>query len=237
MADGGAGASTDELFASALVEIERDDGDEGPAPHLLLLLDRPTREVFERAAGLLAHDEPAQRELGARVLRELGPRAADGSRPFRAETIAVVVAELPSEPDYWVLGCMLSVLGYHEARETLDLVLGHRSHAEQAVRFGVAAALPALADPDHTQDRVVEALLRLAEDDDAAVRWYALYALFHETAGIAAADRVAWATALTGRGDPERREELRHLATTFDGSVDPALRVALGGPGIGYARG
>ncbi|MDJ0380456.1 hypothetical protein [Streptomyces sp. G-G2] len=225
------GPATDDLFAAALAEVQADD--DGPVPGLLALHARPTRLVFERAAALLAHEEPAERELGARVLRELGRHGADGRRPFTTETIAVVMAELPSEPDPWVLGCMISVLGYHAARENLDLVLGHRSHAAQPVRFAVAAALPDLADPGRTQGRVVEALLRLAEDDDAAVRWYALYALFHETAGVADEDRVGWATALTTRADPERRGELRHLGTTLDDRADPGLRAALGGERLG----
>ncbi|WP_330334191.1 HEAT repeat domain-containing protein [Streptomyces sp. NBC_00536] len=220
------GTSTDELFVRALAEVR---ADAGPAPALLALHARPTREVFGRAARLLAHDEPEERELGAQILRELGPRDDDGRRPFTRETIAVVLAELPSEPDPGVLGWLISVLGYHIAEETLDLVLGHLSHPAQPVRFSVAAALPRLADPDRTQDRVVDALLRLSEDEDADVRWYAVYALFHETAGVADADRVAWATDLTTRGDPERRDALRHLGTTLDDDADPALRAALQG--------
>ncbi|MER5727182.1 hypothetical protein ABT084_02300 [Streptomyces sp. NPDC002138] len=222
------GLDLDELFAGALAEVEADD-DDAPVPCLVALHERPTREVFERAARLLAHDEPAERALGAQVLRELGRPDDDGRRPFTTETVAVVLAELPSEPDPWVLGWMISVLGYHGAVETLDLVLGHRSHAAQPVRFAVAAALPCLADFDRTQGAVIEALLALAEDTDAHVRWYAQFALFHETDGVTDGDRVAWATALTTRADPERREELRHLGTTLDDDADPALRAIFEG--------
>ncbi|BFV59816.1 hypothetical protein KCMC57_up49200 [Kitasatospora sp. CMC57] len=219
------GAGTDELFIGALAEIGVEDG---PTPCLLALHGRPTRDVFERAASLLAHDEPAERELGAMVLRELGPYDAEGRRPFSAETIEVVVAELPSEPDPWVRGWMISVFGYHHARERLDLVLGHRADPAQPVRFSVAAALPGLADPERTQEWVVEALLRLAEDESEAVRWYALYALFNETAGITDEQKTGWATALVERGDPERRAELRHLAATLNRDAYAALGEALG---------
>jgi HEAT repeat protein len=216
----------DELFERALREIGVEDEDT-PLPCLMALHNRPTRHVFECAARLLAGDKPEERELGARVLRELGHSDAEGRRPFTAETVEVVVAGMADEPDPWVLGWMISALGHHDAEETLDLVLGHRAHAAQPVRFSVAAALPCLADGERTQDRVVEALLALAEDDSEAVRWYALYALFNETAGVADEQKTAWATALTERGDTERRDQLRHLGPTLDDDADPALRSAL----------
>ncbi|MFF9010769.1 hypothetical protein [Streptomyces goshikiensis] len=107
-----------------------------------------------------------------------------------------------------------------------DLVLGHQTHAAQPVRFAVAAALPCLADPERAQDRVVEALLRLAEDD--SVRWYALYALFHEAAGVTGERKAAWVTALVERGDAQRRAQRHHLGTTFGDGADSGLREALG---------
>jgi HEAT repeat protein len=223
-------ATDDELFVRALHEIsleDGEDGDDGSVPCLVALHGRPTRYVFERAARLLACDGPTERELGARVLRELGPYDTEDHRPFTAETIEVVVAEMADEPDPWVLGWMISALGYHNAEETLDLVLGHQAHPAQPVRFAVAAALPALTDGEHTQDRAVEALLKLAEDDNEAVRWYALYALFNETAGITDEQKIAWATALAERGDTERRAQLRHLGTTLDDDSDTSLRDAL----------
>ncbi|MBT2471306.1 HEAT repeat domain-containing protein [Streptomyces sp. ISL-66] len=233
MGVGGAGGSTDDLFASALGEVGRDGSgegaDDGPLPSLLALHGRPTREVFDRAARLLACDDPVERELGARVLRELGPYGTEGRRPFTAETIDVVLAEMADEPDPEVLGWMISVLGYHHARRALDLVLDHQAHAEQPVRFAVAAALPGMADPDRTQARVVDALLRLAGDDHDAVRWYALYALFNETAGITDERKRLWAARLRGRADAQRREELAQLATTLDDRADAALRDLLAG--------
>ncbi|MFE2530598.1 hypothetical protein [Streptomyces sp. NPDC059371] len=222
--DGIAAATDDELFVKALQEISAEDGS---VPCLVALHGRPTRYVFEPAAQLLACEEPTERELGARVLRELGPYDSEGRRPFTAETIEIVVAEMADEPDPCVLGWMISALGHHNAEETLDLVLGHQWDPAQPVRFAVAAALPDLADREHTQDRVVEALLELAEDGNEAVRWYALCALFNETAGITDEQKIAWATALAERGDTERRAQLRHLGTALDDHADSALRDAL----------
>ncbi|MFF4364513.1 hypothetical protein [Streptomyces sp. NPDC001594] len=215
--------ATDDLFARALDEIGMD---EGPAPCLVALHGRPTRHVFEGAVGLLACEEPAKRELGARILRELGPYDTEGRRPFTPETIEAVLREIPGEPDPGVLSWLISVLGYHNARETLDLVLGYQGHTAQPVRFAVAAALPSLADPERTQDRVVEALLKLSEDEDEAVRWYALYALFQETVAVTDEQRTEWARALIKRGDGDRRAQLHHLGTTLD-NADTALRAVL----------
>ncbi|MFJ2739894.1 HEAT repeat domain-containing protein [Streptomyces sp. NPDC087440] len=226
--------TTDELFAGALAEVSEQAGEdaEAPTPCLDALHGRPTREVFDRAAHLLGRDDPDERELGARVLRELGDPDDDGRRPFTEETVAVVLRELEDEPDPWVLSWMISVLGHHRAQQALDLVLAHRAHPEQAMRFAVAAALPDLADPDSTEQWVLEALLELATDSSDAVRWYALYALFNETVGVRAEQRRAWATRLTAEadGETERREQLAHLSTTLhdEAAADPALRDILG---------
>ncbi|MFE1409441.1 hypothetical protein ACFW6F_01240 [Streptomyces sp. NPDC058746] len=225
METGGAGATTDELFAGALGEM---GGGDGPVPCLVALHNRPTREVFDRSVRLLAREDPVERELGARILRELGPWDGEGRRPFTTETVDAVLTGIGDEPDPWVLRWMISVLGYHRAHGALGLVLGHQAHPAQPVRFAVAAALPDLADPERTESRVVEALLRLAGDGDEDVRWYALYALFHETAGITDAQRRRWAVDLTGQADAQRRAELAHLATTLDEHADPALRDLLG---------
>ncbi len=216
--------TTDALFAGALAELETEDT---PVPCLIALHGRPTREVFGRAAGLLAHDEPEQRELGAMVLRELGSYDAEGRRPFSAETITAVLAGMRTEPDSWVLSAMVSVLGHHFAREALGTVLALRMRPEQPVRFAVAAALPALASAERTEDRVVDALLGLAEDADAAVRWYALYALFNETVDIPDERRRDWAAGLARQAGVELRAQLRHLATTLEEPADPVLRELL----------
>ncbi|QWQ39590.1 hypothetical protein KME66_00095 [Streptomyces sp. YPW6] len=231
MDEAGVGLTTDELFAAALLEVaadadaDSDDDEWRPMPFLIALTGRPTREVFARAAQLLARDGYVERELGARILRELGPYDDEGRRPLAEETIGVLMAEMADEPDPGILGWMISGLGYHRGRRALDLVLGYQDHPAQPVRFGVAAALPGLADPERTEPRVVEALLRLAVDQSGAVRWYALYALFNETAAVDAERRRLWAAQLSGRADDaERREELRRIAEPLQEQADPALR-------------
>jgi hypothetical protein len=78
--------STAELFAAARTEVAEDDPDD-PVPHLVALPERPTQAVSDVAVHLLPGDDPARRELGARVLRDLGPYDDAGRRPFTAEAV------------------------------------------------------------------------------------------------------------------------------------------------------
>jgi HEAT repeat protein len=170
------------LFAAARAEVPEDDPD-NPAPHLVALHMRPTREVFDAAAHLLADDDPAARELGARVLRELGPSDDTGHRPFTAEAVPLLVHLLDHENEPRVLGWAISALGYNCAREALNKVLKFVEHPHCRVRFHVAAALPSLVDPDQVELAASEALQRLCRDEDADTRFYALYALVEEVLG------------------------------------------------------
>ena len=171
------------LFAGARAEVADDDCD-GPFSYLVALHRRPTREVFDAAARLLDDDDPAGRELGARVLRELGPCDDAGRRPFTAEAVPLLVHLLGHERMPRVLGWAISALGYNRAREALSAVLTFAAHPHCAVRFHVAAALPALVDPDQVEPAASEALQRLCGDEDADTRFYALYALVEEVCGV-----------------------------------------------------
>jgi HEAT repeat protein len=155
-----------------------------PAPFLVALHGRPTREVFGTAVALTGDERADRRELGVRILRELGAETADGGRPFRAETIPVLRDRLRDEPDPRVLSWVVSALGYHGAREALPAVTALAGHPDAAVRFHVAAALPGLVDPAGIEAPAAGALIRLCRDADADIRFYALYAVTQEVAGI-----------------------------------------------------
>ena len=202
--------SVGELFVAALTEVEHDDGEQ-PLPYLVALHERGSREVFETAAALLDSSDELRRELGVRVLRELGPVGVDGRRPYRAETVALLQSRLPAEAAAMVLRWVISALGYHTASQALDEVLAFASHPHPAVRFHVAAALPALVDPRRTQDTAVAVLQRLCRDCDADTRWYAFYALSQETTGVAVQQVTAVANALTD--DPD--SQVRDLALAY----------------------
>ncbi|MFI5494226.1 HEAT repeat domain-containing protein [Actinoplanes sp. NPDC051859] len=153
-----------------------DDGD-APQPAFVALHRRPTREVFDRAAALACDSDAEQRELGVRILRELGDEQPDGHRPFRDETVALMRTRLREETDPAVLHWIVSALGYHHDKEALPQVVALADHPDEWVRFHVAAALPGLVNLDQVEPEAADALLRLCHDDDAETRYYALYAV------------------------------------------------------------
>jgi HEAT repeat protein len=177
--------SSAELFAGARIDIAGDDPD-SPVPYLVALHERPTEEVFDIAVELLCGDDFADRELGALVLRELGPSDDVGRRPFTARAVPALVDRLSQESDPRVLGWVISALEYNGAREALQWVLPFADHPSWRVRFQVAAALPSLVDPECIEADALAVLQRLCRDDDAETRFYALYALAEEVVGVEA---------------------------------------------------
>jgi HEAT repeat protein len=200
--------STHQLFAAALREVTEDDG-ERRLDHLVALHQRDTPEVFDTAAALLADAGAIRRELGARVLRELGPPGEDHRRTFSAETVPLLRTRLSTETDPLVLYWLISALGYHAGAEGLDDVLAFASHPDAAVRFHVAAALPSLINPGQAEHRAVDVLETLCHDDDADIRWYAFYALAEETTGVPAERIRAVADLMAGDDDQQIRELVR----------------------------
>jgi len=174
--------STARLVAAARVEVAEAGWDD-PLPHLVALHERPTREVFEAAVRLLSSDDAVEREIGVRILRELGRQDEAGRQPFTAEAVPLLVDRLSRENDPGVLRWVISALGFNGANEALGEVLRFTGHPDWRVRFHVAAALPGLVNPQRIEPDAVEALQRLCRDDEADTRYYALYALVEELAG------------------------------------------------------
>jgi HEAT repeat protein len=209
--------STAELLAGARREVPEDDRDD-QVPHLVALQARPTREVFDAAVQLVARDDPAERELGVRILRELGDYDGDGAgrRPFSSEAIPLLIERLDRETDPRVLGWVISALGYNGASEVLGDVLRFVDHPHWRVRFHVAAALPWLVNGERIEPVAAEALQRLCRDDDADTRYYALYALV-EASGAEPGLVIQTLTGLLD--DPD--EQIRELAAAHLNSGSP----------------
>jgi hypothetical protein len=186
----------------------RDHTDE-PSPFLLALHGRPTREVYDTAVALARGEHADRRELGVRILRELGTERSDGPRPFSAETIPVLLDRLRAEPDPRVLGWVVSALGYHGASEALQAVSALAGHPDAWVRFYVAAALPSLVNPAGIEATAADALIRLCRDTDADIRFYALYAVTQEVAGFDPATLAR----LTGELLADSDDQVRAMAT------------------------
>jgi hypothetical protein len=168
--------SSSDLFARARDEIIRDD--ESVPACLVELHSRPTRDVFDKAAGLLFAADPIDRILGARVLRELGPARGHETedRPFKTEATVLLLQVLASEADPVVIAWANSALGYHPAEEAVAAVAAFADHPDVFVRFHVAAALPGMS----SEPLARETLEQLATDVDPEVRYYALSGLIED---------------------------------------------------------
>lgn len=199
--------STEELLTAAQAEVNK-SGADVPAPHLVALQRRATQVVFDAAAYMLVSDDSGARELGALILRELGSPDEAGRRPFSSQAVPLLTGRLSEEHDPRVLGWIISALGHNAARESLDEVLPFAEHPHWRVRFHVAAALPALVNPDEVESRAADELLALCRDDYAETRYYALYALLDEVAGVDPDKLTQAITAL--RKDPD--EQIRAMA-------------------------
>ncbi|MBU2671048.1 HEAT repeat domain-containing protein [Actinoplanes bogorensis] len=196
---------TADLFTAARDEVVADDP-EAPVPFLVALHDRPTREVFDTAAELLRSDDSTDRELAARVLRELGPQDDAGDRPFTSEAVPLLRARLSTEPEPQVLRWLISALAYNSATDALDDVVPFANHADGRVRFHVAASLTSLMNRTHPEPAALDALQSLCRDDNPDTRFYALYALAEELDGLPASRLDPTLAALATDPDPQIRE-------------------------------
>ncbi|SDS96043.1 HEAT repeat-containing protein [Actinoplanes derwentensis] len=224
------------LLRSARREVEDDDGD-AAMPSLVALQGRATREVFDRACALVVDPEVVLRELGVRILRELGDEQPDGFRPFRGETVALMRARLALEPDPGVVRWIVSALGWHRDREALPEVVALAGHPDVRVRFHVAAALPGLVDRERVEPAAAEALFRLCHDEDADIRYYALYAVTREIGGLDVEAVTALVVGLADDADEQvramavaHREAIGVVRELLDGVVEPGRRERLIGP-------
>lgn len=170
--------STDELFRTALAELDLPD-EELPATAAVVALQfRPTREVLDRAISLCRAEDPDERRLGVIVLGELRDLAdVAAARPaFVDESLEALLALGSAETDLEVVAEVARALGHRQDPRALATLLGWRSHPLQRVRFFVTCSLPRCLG-EEAVDRVVPALVELTRDESGAIRDYALFGL------------------------------------------------------------
>ena len=207
------------LLRLALREVGDDSG--GPMTFLDALHRRGGPEVFSAAVALVGDTIAVRRELGVRILRELGPEQPGGGRPFSAVTIPLLLDRLRDETDPGVLRWVVSALGHHRVHTALPAVLELAAHPDQRVRFHVAAALPSLVDLADVEPAAAEALIRLCEDEDADIRYYALYAATREISGLDTEAMIRLTERL--RDDPD--EQVRTMAAEHHTAVHEVRRL------------
>jgi HEAT repeat protein len=141
---------------------------------LIVELHRSTgRDAFEAVVAAAESDDRARRLVGLDALGQIGYKA---ERPYLEETLPVLLGAVGDE-DAEAVASAVTALGHVRDPRALPAVLQQVGHADDAVRFAVAVALPALTDSDEPAADVAAALITLTRDPDPQVRDWATFGL------------------------------------------------------------
>ncbi len=177
-----AALSVDALIAFALREgFERiDDTDTDAAPGLAAVVElqhRGDRVALDRAIELLFSDKPLQRRFGVRVLARSEPTRARpnplGSRNRwrRCSSWSSAKARPTSIAE------IARAFGYRGDPRAIPVLVSWATHPHQPVRFGVAAALAALAERRLTKRAMSNASCLTSSRRSGPVRDYAMWSI------------------------------------------------------------
>ena len=191
-----------------------DRGDEWQ-PHVCALAARGTPEVLAAMVELAGSDVPADRELAAYVLGQLG--TSTPALPDEQDAALRAMAERERDPE--VLSAIACAFGHLGDTHGGAWLLAQRDHSDPDVREAVAFALGG-----RPGDDVLAALIELSGDHVSGVRDWATFAL----GTLAEADDAPLRDALAARlDDPDedtRLEAVHGLAVRGDPRAEAPAR-------------
>jgi HEAT repeat protein len=155
---------TEELIRLAIAEQD----EERKWELITVLHFRATREVLEAAEGLCASGEPGERQLGANILGQLGPRES----AFPNERFECLSRTLEGEADADVIQGIAIAFGHLNDPRAIPLLLPFVEHPDSDVRWGVVHGMST-----HSDGRAIHALIRLSNDNDDEIRNWAIFGL------------------------------------------------------------
>ena len=195
-----ANLTTDELVERALAEqiaATADNRDEDLG-YIVALHERTERKTFDRAIQLASSGSRDERELGTRILSELGPWA---DRTFKGETVAFLRGRIVAELDPTVLSELIKALAWQGDPTTRDDILRFVDDERDPVRSTAIQNLDKFTGTSgEPPDVVLAALLRASHDADRGSRYSAVYDLANFTGCIDIRIREALRERL---GDPD----------------------------------
>jgi HEAT repeat protein len=214
---------TAEIIQAALAcDLNVEDEEEVYWDCVRVLHVRGGREEFEAGRALLSQPEPAHRELGARVLAQLGCTRGT-ERPFVNESVALLIAAL-CDMSNEVVSAAAHALAHRRSVLAIPHLLPLIVHPNEDVRFGVARGLSG-----HDDCRATDALIHLCHDKTEQVRDWACFGLA-ELCHMDYPELRAELHVLLLDENPEiRGQALRGLAERGDRSCLDALRMELMG--------
>jgi HEAT repeat protein len=217
------------LFAQTLLGDY--DGDE-PWDAVHKLRSHGSREIFDRAAAWCESDEPLKRARAADILCQLyrerlpSESIAETEWMFRSESYALISKMLDCERLPMVLESAICGLGHLHDDRAVPLILRHRDHLDENVRFAVAVALGDFANEPES----VLGLLKLVQDPDDDVRDWAVFGLGVLGDANSPEIREALLRCLDDPSEDVREEAAVGLGLRRDLRVIPMLKILLEEP-------
>jgi HEAT repeat protein len=135
---------------------------------------RADAAAFAAAAEAARSADLSLRLAAVDVLGQLGYAAG---RPYREQTLPILLAELDDAEEPSLLQAAVRALAHLGDGRALIPVLRHAAHRDPQVRGAVAAAVPALADPRTPVQAALDALIELSRDADEQVRDWSTFGL------------------------------------------------------------
>ncbi len=161
--------------AIAHMRRQRDDDVDGPCFELLVLQQRVNREVLDSALAMLEDTDPAVRQLGTRILREL-PGLDAAPYPHSPEALSCLERLVAVERDEEVLCSALAAIGWQCLPAGTDVLLRFTDDERSSVRYVVSNTLHMGSCRDGgVPEAAASALLSLACDPDEDIRWSVFY--------------------------------------------------------------
>jgi hypothetical protein len=225
--------ATDELLDRALAEqvaATAEDRDED-LRYLVALHERTERGTFDRAMQLASSASRDERELGTRILKELGPWA---DRTFKAETVPFLGSRLAAEDDPEVLAQVIMALAWQGDPSTREDILRFVADERVAVRFAAIHNLDHyIGASGEPPEAVLAALLGATRDDNRDNRYSSVYDLANFTGCVDIRIREALHERL---GDPD--DAVREFAAAGLARSDQGWRDLCGSnqPGVAALR-
>ena len=171
-----------------------DPADERRTRLISSLHKRSDADAFLAAAGAAKAADLELRLVAVEVLGQLG---YPSGRPYREETLPILLDELDQAVDPRLLEAALNALAHLGDGRALTPVLRHAAHRDDRVRRAVAFTLPSITDQSNPAPEVAEALMVLSADTDGGVRDWATFGL----AELLETDSPEVRAALTARLD------------------------------------
>ncbi|HTZ22480.1 MAG TPA: HEAT repeat domain-containing protein [Streptosporangiaceae bacterium] len=154
-----------------LLEQDAEFESEFSSPSAVLnsvVVNTPEPELLASGTREIQSDDPRRRILGIRLMRELKQHGEEAAR----ELSGLLASEQDPEVLYWVVGAF----GFLKSDLVTDQLISLAHHPSPGVRYNVATAL-ANRRSGGLPSESVNALLGLTEDENAEVRFSAVFEL------------------------------------------------------------